>query len=400
MSETPSAITFPNVHNRVMAVLQGKKPDRMPFIDRMGLWYSSRARAGTLPAAFSGLSLTDVHRAIGFGQQKNVFLHRVKLNGVEVIASFEGEEFFHETAPLLEDFPRLYRIVPAEKPGTTVTQFVTPKGTLTIRHELLPDMIASGSVAYKVEHFIKEPADYVVLEYILENAEYVPDYDRLQQEQSRIGEIGFVVPLVQRIPFQQILIDYVGEMKLFYWLYDEPGVIQKLMALLDEQCVTMLHALADFPGLYIEFVDNLEAQMTNPRLFEEFCLPYYQKYADILHGQGKKMGSHTDGNLKPLLHLLAESGLDVCESFSPAPLTACRFEDAREAWRHGPLIWGGIPSPILEAGTPQREFEQYVEHVLQIVGEHPVILGVGDMVMGNNLIERVKYIADVIETRT
>jgi len=36
------------------------------------------------------------------------------------------------------------------------------------------------------------------------------------------------------------------------------------------------------------------------------------------------VGSHTDRNLKPLLRLLTESGLDVCESFSPYPLTECR----------------------------------------------------------------------------
>jgi hypothetical protein len=389
----------PNIYNRVRAVLLGEKPDRIPFIDRMELWYKSQTQAGTLPEEFRDKSLTDIHHAIGFGQQRNVFIHRTKLHGVEVVANFNGEEFFHETAPILEDFPRLYRIVPPEKPGVTTTHFITPKGTLTIRHELLPDMIASGIVAYKLEHFIKDPADYPILKYIIEHAEYVPDYDRLQHEQTLLGTAGYVVPLVQRIPFQQILIDYIGEIKLFYWLYDEPEIVQNLLDLLDEQCVSMLQSLADFSEPYVEFVDNLESQMTNPKLFKQFCLPYYQKYAEILHGQGKKMGSHTDGNLKPLLSLLAESGLDVCESFSPAPLTPCKFEDAWEAWQNGPLIWGGIPSPILEAGTPQHEFERYVENVLQIIGERPIILGVGDMVMGNNIIERVRIIADAVENR-
>ena len=47
--------------------------------------------------------------------------------------------------------------------------------------------------------------------------------------------------------------------------------------------------------------------------------------------------------------------------------------------------------PIFYPGTPQREFEHYVARVLQVVGDHPIILGVGDMVMRNNLIERCKY---------
>jgi len=137
--------------------------------------------------------------------------------------------------------------------------------------------------------------------------------------------------------------------------------------------------------------------MTNHKLFEKYSLPYYQKYTDVLHGQGKKVGCHTDGNIKPLLNLLAQSGLDVCESFSPFPLTECTFEEAWEKWRNGPMIWGVIPSPILEERTNENDFQEYVHRLLQTIGDQPIILGVGDMVLGNNLIERVEYIANEVE---
>ena len=140
--------------------------------------------------------------------------------------------------------------------------------------------------------------------------------------------------------------------------------------------------------------------MTNPKLFEKYSLPYYQKYADILHGQGKKVGSHTDGNIKPLLSLLAESNLDVCESFSPSPLTECTFEEAWQEWESGPMIWGGIPSPILEERTSDNAFEEYVHRLLTTIGDGAIIIGVGDMVLGNNLIERVQYIAEQVEKHT
>ena len=111
------------------------------------------------------------------------------------------------------------------------------------------------------------------------------------------------------------------------------------------------------------------------------------------------MGSHTDGNMKPLLGLLAESGLDVAESFTPAPLTPCTFDEAWEAWSSGPIIWGGIPSSILEDSTGDDEFKDFVEHVLTTVGDRPIILGVGDQVLGSSMIERVQYIADQVEDR-
>jgi uroporphyrinogen-III decarboxylase len=212
-----------------------------------------------------------------------------------------------------------------------------------------------------------------------------------------MGEIGLVMPFLTRVPFQRLLLDLVGEVPLFYMLHDDPGLVERMMALLDQLMLDDIGHVADLNGLYVQFPDNLDGVITSPPLFRRYSLPYYQRYADLLHGQGKKVGSHTDGNLRPILGLLAESGLDVCESFSPAPLTACTFDEAWEAWRDGPIIWGGIPSPILQPGYPEEAFRGYVDRVLQTVGDRPIILGVGDMVMGNNLIERVRYIADRVE---
>jgi len=95
--------------------------------------------------------------------------------------------------------------------------------------------------------------------------------------------------------------------------------------------------------------------------------------------------------------LIPESGLDVCESFTPQPLTELLFADAWKKWQNGPLIWGGIPSDLLEERTDQADFEAFVENLLATVGSSPIIFGVGDMVLDNNRIERVKYIADRIE---
>ena len=386
------------MHDRVLAVLKGETPDCLPFIDRLELWYTSHSLAGTLPEEFRGMSLTEVHRAVGIGQQMFLTPNSFKLRGVEIISSFEGETVYREIDPVVDSFlDDISERVSRERAGVTVTELVTPAGRLTIRHAISDGMIASGASPYMTEHPIKDEADYKIIEYLIERAEYVSRYERLHEEQAKLGDIGYVVPLLPRIPFQQILLDYLGEVPLFYALYDDPESIRRLMALFDQQLVEILERLADLPVRYVEFPDNLHALMTNPRLFMEYCLPYYQRYTEILHGQGKKAGSHTDGDVQPLLGLLAESGLDVCESFSPAPLTACTFEEAWNAWRDGPIIWGGIPSPILEARTSESDFRDYVRRLLEMVRGRPIILGVGDLVLGNNLIERVQYIAEQVE---
>ena len=88
-------------------------------------------------------------------------------------------------------------------------------------------------------------------------------------------------------------------------------------------------------ALMLEFTDNVEGSITSPTLFQNYCMPFMQESADRIHAQGRYLGSHMDGNMESLLHLVPECGVDVVESFSPAPLTRLTFEDA---WKAAKLI--------------------------------------------------------------
>jgi len=385
------------IRDRLLATLRGDKPDRPPFIDRLEIWYKYHIKAGTMPPEFRGLSLTDLHRTVGMGQQKFAVPYALRLRGVEVVSVFQEETICRETDPVLLFFPGMADLAVQDRPGITSIQLITPVGSVGVQYQITADMVRDGTDVYMKEHLIKEEEDYRTVEYLIERAEYVPQYEEVCREEQQIGDIGYVVPLLHRIPFQQVLLEYLGEIPLFYALYDSPEPVQRLLAVLDQQLTHFLHSLADFGGIYVEFPDNLHGLMTNPKLFEAYCLPAYQQYTDILHAQGKVVGTHTDGDLKPLLGLLAESGLDVCESFSPAPLTSCTLDEAWNAWQDRPIVWGGIPSPILEERTSETEFKDHIDHLLENIGAHPTILGVGDMVLGNNLIERVRYIAEQVE---
>ncbi|MGD2187964.1 MAG: uroporphyrinogen decarboxylase family protein [Desulfobacterales bacterium] len=388
------------MRDRVTAIIQNKMPDRLPFIDRMEIWYKSKCQDGTLPAKFKGMSLNEIHREVGIGRQKFTAPYAFKLRGVEVVYTFENENIYREFEPVTEYFPAQWAPdrVPRDKAGSTVIEYIAPAGRLSLKYEVAESMIAmSGVEPYLTEHLIKEEGDYRTAEYIIEHTEIVPQFNKIREDEDDLGENGFVVPCLHRIPFQQALLEYLGEIPLFTALYDIPDLLDRLIHVLDQQMMDILSHLKDLGSIYVEFGDNLDGMMTNPKLFKRYSLPYYQKYADILHGQGKKVGSHTDGNLKPLLSLLTQSNLDVCESFSPSPLTECTFEEAWQAWENGPTIWGGIPSPILEERTSDREFKEYVHRLLTTIGHQAIIIGVGDLLLGNNMIERVQYIAEQVE---
>ncbi len=376
-----------------LAAMSRQKTGRLPFITRLETWYKAHTRTNTLPAEYRGLSLDEVHRVVGVGRLKFVVPYALRLRGVEVWATRDGQEIFHANEPEIENFPGMWDYVANDQPGVTVSELVTPLGKLRLQHLLVEENVVTGTEPYLKEHLIKNDADYRTVEYILERAEFVERFDTLYAEQNRLGPDAFVVPLVHRIPFQQALLEYLGEAPLFYALHDNPQHVDRLLSLLDEQLTDILSKLDSFRVPYVEFPDNLHGMMTNPKLFQQYCLPGLQRYTGLLHDQGKKVGSHTDGDVKPLLKLLTLSGLDVCESVSPAPLTPATIEEIWQAWLDGPVIWGAIPTPLLEQRTPEDEFRAYLERLLDLVGQGPVILGLVDLFMRHNSIDRVKYIA-------
>ncbi len=385
-----------SMRQRVLAVLRDEAPPRLPFVTRLEAWYKSHTRANTLPAQFQGLTLGQLHAAVGVGRLKFSSPFAFRLRGVDARATFNGQQHYVAHEPVVENLPGMWDIVPTDRAGETVTELITPRGRLVLRHRLLRENVQTGTDPYLVQHLLQTDEDFAVAEYIIERAELVPQHAKIRSDEAEVGENGLVVPLLYRIPFQQVLLEYCGEVPLFRALHERSVPVQRLFELLDAQMMQIIESVASLDVPYVEFPDNLHGPMTSPTLFKEYCLPAYQKYCEALHAQGKKVGSHTDGNMKPLLRLIPETGLDICESFSPFPLTACTLEDACDAWQNGPRIWGAIPSPILEERFTRPEFHSYISRLLRLI-DRPIILGIVDLFMHHNSIERVSEIANWIE---
>lgn len=387
-----------NVNERVLDVLTGVTPDLIPFISRMDFWYRGLTYQNKIPENYIGMSLPEIHQSIGLGQEEWMSPGEFKYRNLELVMYLEGQKILHEYEPVIDFFPDLWGMIPVDRIGKTVTELITPRGKLVCVHQIIEGSLRSGITRPQlIKHPITDPDDFKIFEYIIDHSEFVPNFVEFYKKSEELGGSGFLVPTLNRVPFQSVLIDAMGEIACFLGLHYTPERIDRLMEVIDQQTVEMLNNLSAFNYPYIEFVDNLDGVMTSPRLFEKFVLPSYHRYAEILHSQGKKLGSHTDGNLKNLVPLLAGSGLDVCESFTPAPSTDCSLEEAIDCWESSPLIWGGIPSSYLEERVAEDEFRKYIESLLLMVEGRPIILGIADAVMTDNLIERVQWISEQVE---
>ncbi len=130
------------------------------------------------------------------------------------------------------------------------------------------DMVRMGGVdPYLKKHLLTGEDDWTVVKYLMEHTEFVSLYDEFAATVEKIGPNGFVGANICRVPFQQMMLEFLGEIPLFYAIYDPPKIIKDLFDLIDEDLTENLHQLATFGGLYIEFPDNLDGMMPNPDLF-------------------------------------------------------------------------------------------------------------------------------------
>jgi hypothetical protein len=138
--------------------------------------------------------------------------------------------------------------------------------------------------------------------------------------------------------------------------------------------------------------------MTTPRLFKHYCLPHLQATSEKVHAAGKVLGSHMDGDMRSLAKLVPDTGVDIVESFSPAPLTSFSFREAWDIWNKNVLIWGAIPSIIFEDEIPQNDFEHHILDTLAtIMPDGLIILGIGDQAVKRTRVDRMKQVGMFLE---
>jgi len=143
---------------------------------------------------------------------------------------------------------------------------------------------------------------------------------------------------------------------------------------------------------------HLSSQLTPPRLFDQYLLPYHRDLSALLRSRGKWPVLHADADTSKILGQIERGGWEMVECFVTAPMVPMTLGKARQAWGNRITIWGGIPSVLLSAGTPEDVFRAYVQDVFRTIAPGDAfILGIADNAMPDSLIERIAWISDFVE---
>ncbi len=360
--------------DRLLAIMDHKSPDRIPWIPRLQLWHTAHLHQGTLPDRFAGMSLRQIERQLGMGtpaREGQVFAAEQR-GDVEVKSRQEGE--------------------------STLYTYRTPVGQVQSRYRSSAELEKVGIQSLEVEHQIKGPADFAVVEYLLEHMHYIPTYEKYRQYEAEIGEDGYPLVAAGDCPFHHFLQKLAGYNNAYYLLADCPDETERLLRTMEElERERIWPVVAASPARLILHGVHFDSNMTPPPLFSRYITPYYQDFSDLLHGHDKLLCMHADSDSRLILGHLQEAGFDMVETFTTAPQVSCTLEEARRFWGNEMIIWGAVPSVVLEETYSEAQFEAYLRGVFRTVAPGDAfILGVADNVMPGALLSRLERIGEMV----
>ncbi len=133
-------------------------------------------------------------------------------------------------------------------------------------------------------------------------------------------------------------------------------------------------------------------------VFKKYFVPWLSEVVRFLYSKGKLSQVHMDGEMKRLMPMFLESGVDIAEAWSPLPMTSVTTAELKKAWGDKVTIWGGVPSMLFEPQYSDQEFDDYVLNLFKEVSPGQCfIVGMGDNLPFDASIERVGRLVGLIE---
>lgn len=316
---------------RVMAVLKGEEPDRIPVmafdflrIGSQGGWMRRLAKRG-----------------LGFTR----LCHPYK-------PTYEGMNFYFEDVT--------YTQVRYVQKGITKIRhsLETPVGTVTgiTRMNPFEVQLLRGS---QEEHFVKEPSDWRVMSYISKSIldNLTPNYEAFKREEDELGDTGVCYARMEKTPFQRAWVEMASLERAVIDFEDKPEELQDFIEIQRRLHMRQAEIAAESPAKFIDILEHI-TNVISPKYYREYCIPFYEIHNKALEGTGKILGAHMDGRFGHLKKEIGESCLKIIESITVPPVGDVSLAEAKSLWPDK-ILFVNCP-PHVNNAAPEKVRDEYI----------------------------------------
>jgi uroporphyrinogen-III decarboxylase len=357
--------------DRVLTLLRGGAPDRVPWFGDLDYWATSLIGRGLKPQNFKESdAYIEWHRALGVGfYLQGYFPFRTTIENCRVAERRDG----HRRRRTLE----------------------TPYGVLTEAWTWLPESFSEAPT----ERLVKTAADLKAYRHVFENMRFESDYALAELRRRQVGGAGVVLCYLPKSPLMQMVALDAGIAAVSEILADDPGEFTDTLAVVRRAHDQAARLAVESPAEILMIPENLSSEVVGRKFYERFMRDYHETWAARIRAAGKFSCVHLDGTLKGLLRQVCSAGFTFIEAMTPAPVGDLEVERWAEwSGNDATVLWGGLPGVYFTDKVADDEFDRHVKRTLAVMTTRPrYVLGVADQVPPDGLERRVRRVGELVE---
>lgn len=359
---------FSKLHRQVVF---GNAGGRTIWQPRIGCWVTDRAFAGDpFPAPFTGMDLYAIYRELDCSAR--LYEYNACFRRIEHPAVSTTSEQLNET--------------------DTRTVIQTPVG----RQVRVLRRTPSSWHPITVEWEVATEDELKVATWREEHTGWDWDQAAYEQLQAEVGDLGAATMFMPRMNVQSLYIEKMGSQQGIYAIYDWPDTVEAYFRALEESHSRLIDVINASPIDIINFGENVHAGTLPPQWFLKYHLPACQRRVERLHAADKFVSAHWDGDVKPLLPYVHETGLDGIEAITPYPQGDVTLEEIKAALGDEVFLMDGIPAIYFDTTFSEKTLADCAARIIELFAPN-LVLGISDEISSTGDLERVRLVGQMVD---
>ncbi|MCP4141833.1 MAG: hypothetical protein GY755_16420 [Chloroflexi bacterium] len=163
--------------------------------------------------------------------------------------------------------------------------------------------------------------------------------------------------------------DLMGYENLLMQCALDPGFVEEVVKKCITQSIELVKIAADLGGEIVmsgdDIADNARS-LISPKMYKSIFLPHFKQWVDAIHDNGMYYWKHTDGNIKAILPLMVDAGIDGIDPIDP--IAGMELSKVKAEWGDKVAIKGNVDCAALLTSGTETEVEEAVKTCIREAG--------------------------------
>ncbi len=317
-----------NNRDRILAVIRGEKPDKVPF------------------CIFSDL------------MPRGSFERMLRNKGLGLLTNVGP--LINEPASISET-PNVSITSSKCQNGDKIT-YSTPAGD--INYEVCRGSLRTSSLDWKIPQtpLIKDINDYGPLIFLIDDTVYninPKEFKLIDEDLGDDGLLHLVAGIAPYIESQYML----GLENWTFQKHDHPEDFSRLLKALENRNQRYMEKLAGIEVFDLVYLGDMSDNL-GPDEYLQYALPFFKKYSKLFRKKGKKCGIHVHARLlERQIEVLKAMAPDFLESYTPPPYSDLPLDKLRRVLGEKVIVLINCPETIFYNGYNRTK--RYIKDLLK-----------------------------------